>query len=478
MQRAVVLVVDAEAARRAAMQEALTQAGFAVLGAVAWPDALQQLRRRPIAVVMLDAAAPGVRDVESAVREVEAARPCTAVVLARAAVDAVGSGTFLDAGLFDAFPADADDRRWIAAAAGAERHARMTAELRDLRKRIRGAEGFDRIVGRTPVMEALRERIAVAARGDAPALMIGEEGSGRSLAARVVHETSRRADRSFSVVHVSAFPIERLEVELFGVEPGPRGRTTTGVLDATDGGTLYLDEVGALPLELQERLAKYLDDGVVRRAGRSIVRSDARIIGSTARDLERAVEDGRFDAGLFAKLSSTTLVIPPLRTRVDDIALLTRHFLDAIAEINGLPAMSTTPDTMEVLRGYRWPGNVRELRNALEQAAILSSDGVVRSRELPDRVFEGGARDGAVEADMFGGTFRHAKKKVVGRFERRYLGELMARNAGNVTVAAQEAGMLRSALQRLLRKHRLRSVDFRTSAERGRSAEPESRPPS
>ena len=388
-----------------------------------------------------------------------------------------GAGSSRKDGLFDALPADADDRRWIAAAAGAARHSAIAEELRDLRRRLRGAEGFDRIVGRTPAMESLRDRVAVAARGDAPVLVIGEEGAGRSLAARVLHETSARSAKPFTVVHVSAFPPDRLESELFGAEPGPAGRTATGALDAANGGTLYLDEVGALPLGLQERLAQYVDDGVVHRAGRGIARSDARIIASTARDLERAVEEERFDARLFARLSATTLDVPPLRARIDDIPVLCRHFLDAIAEINGLPAMTPTPDTMEVLRGYRWPGNVRELRNALEQAAILSSDGVVRARELPERVLEGGVRDGAVDVEAYVGTFREAKRKVVGRFERRYLGELMARNAGNVTVAAQEAGMLRSALQRLLRKHRLRSVDFRGSRARERSIDPDVRPP-
>ena len=178
-------------------------------------------------------------------------------------------------------------------------------------------------------------------------------------------------------------------------------------------------------------------------------------------DLHRAAEEGRFREDLLRHVAGSTVRIEPLRARIEDVALLASYFVRRIAEVNELPDIRLMPDAVDVLVAYRWPGNVRELQNAIEHAAILALDGRVRPRDLPDRVRRASEDQIPREGPTGSSTFRDAKRKTVEAFERRYLEDLMKRNRGNVTAASEQAGMLRSALQRLLRKHRMPSSKFR-----------------
>lgn len=187
------------------------------------------------------------------------------------------------------------------------------------------------------------------------------------------------------------------------------------------------------------------------------------LLGSR-RDPRRAVEDGRLERALYAELSPSTLFIPPLRERAEDIPLLAHSFLDTIVEINRLPPIRFSAEALGLLQGYSWPGNVQELRNAVEHAAILATDGIVGPHDLPDRVRDAPDEHGAAAGSprrLTARRFRDVKREVVESFERAYLCDLMEQHGGNVTSASQQAGMLRSALQRLLRKYGLKSAEFR-----------------
>jgi len=334
---------------------------------------------------------------------------------------------------------------WLSHVAGrAVNRTRRLNELAHLRERSRRERGSPLLVGRSPVVERLRRSLEALASGEGSILFIGEVGVGKGLAARVVHDQSMRAEGPFRVLRCSTLENAELRRDLLGEQ---------GALDSVASGVLYLDEVGAMPPSVQLELAARLQS--VSAAAR------VRVLCGSTMDLHRATEEGRFRDELLRHVAGATVRIEPLRARPEDVPLLARYVVNGNCEINELPSIDFAQDTLEAMQSYRWPGNVLELRNAVEHAAILALNGVVRMRDLPERV-----RGELTEAEASVGAgpaapFRDAKRRVVDSFERKYLEGLMARHRGNVTSASQHAGMLRSALQRLLRKHSLKSSAFR-----------------
>jgi DNA-binding NtrC family response regulator len=267
------------------------------------------------------------------------------------------------------------------------------------------------------------------------------------LAARTLHATSPQGDRDFVLVGCA-------EVREAG-ELVAEG----GALDRARGGTLFLEELPELRIDLQEDLDRAVTDHLARRASGD---ATIRFVTGSREQAKRVASDGRLVPGLREKLSKVELHVPPLRERREDVALLANHFLAAICEINHLPPVRISAEALSLLERHDWPENVHELRNAIEQAVILNSDGIIRAADLPDSLRESGETATAPSArGLSRRTFREAKREVVEAFEQAYLAELLERHGGNVTAASQQAGMLRSALQRLLRKHALKSAEFR-----------------
>ena len=314
-------------------------------------------------------------------------------------------------------------------------------------------------------MERVRDRVERQASLDAPVLLVGEPGTGKKLVARTIHEMSGRREGPFVRLDCSA-PAAVLEGELLGFGRGtlPGGDRSRGVLESAERGSCLLDDVTSLERELQERLVDTIDQRSYRRVGGSErLELDVRWFASTDRDVEAAVRDGRFRDDLRRRLAVGAIHLPPLRERRGDVALLARHFIETICEINDLRPVDLSPEALELLETYPWPGNVRELQGAMEHAVIVAGDAVVAPRDLPRSIQSGATPAAPGTGAIADRPFRDAKREVVDSFEKRYLSDLLEQHAGNVTAAAQQAGMLRSALQRLLRKHELRSVDFRRS---------------
>ena len=265
-------------------------------------------------------------------------------------------------------------------------NARLREELeheRDyLREEVNVSMNFGRIVGRSPALRQMLSKIEAVAQTPANVLILGESGVGKELVARAIHAQSTRAEAPLVKVNCASIPKELFESEFFGHVKGAftgAHKDRVGRFQLADGGTIFLDEIGEIPLELQGKLLRVLQESEFERVGDDITRSvDVRVIAATNRDLEELVLEGRFREDLFYRLSVFPIRVPPLRERRDDVVQLAQHFLDATLRDFGREPVSLTQQQVESLRSYDWPGNVRELKNVIERAVILSRDGRLR----------------------------------------------------------------------------------------------------
>jgi transcriptional regulator with PAS, ATPase and Fis domain len=317
---------------------------------------------------------------------------------------------------------------------------------------------FGELVGASLEMRRLYAVLERVAATDATVLVEGETGTGKDVLARSLHAASSRASGPFVAVDCGAIPENLIESELFGHVRGAFTGATSdrrGVFEEADGGTLFLDEIGEMPLALQPKLLRAIESRTVRRVGSSSSRAvDVRIVAATNRPLARCVNDGSFREDLYYRLAVVSLALPPLRTRRDDIPLLALHFHRAFA---GADAPDLPPDFVARLVGRSWPGNVRELRNFLERSVSL---GLVEARPArPSRTPAGAglpALDGMVALAL---PLKEARQAWVESFESVYVRDILRRSGGNVTRAAERAGVSRRFLQRMIARLGIRAAE-------------------
>jgi DNA-binding NtrC family response regulator len=306
------------------------------------------------------------------------------------------------------------------------------------------AERFGPVLGRSLAMRrvfAVLERIA---DKQVTVLLRGETGTGKDLVARAIHDASPRHAQPFVIVDGGAVAPDQLEAELFGSDEGESRR---GAFELADGGTLFFDEVGEVPADLQPKLLRVLESGRFRRVGSSEERSvDVRVIVASQRDLRANVDEGSFREDLYFRLAVVSCELPPLRERREDIPILIEGFSRRLPLAMWRPP---GPEAMARLVGYAWPGNVRELRNVVERSAYLSPDGVVDLMATDRREI---AEPGRIAFDPTL-TFREQKERAVERFEEAYLRWLLERASGNISRGAREADMDRKYLHKLLRRY-------------------------
>ncbi len=323
---------------------------------------------------------------------------------------------------------------------------------------VRFRRTSDRLIGRSPAIASLYDRIALVARSEVPVLIQGESGTGKELVARAVHWSSPRAQSPFVAVNCGSIPEPLLEDELFG---HVRGAFTdaraerAGIFEQAQGGTVFLDEVTELPPSGQVKLLRVLQEREVRRVGgtRSIP-VDARILAASNRNLQDALSDGSVREDLYYRLNVFSISLPPLRERLEDVPLLAAHFLARFAPESGHRVRGVSPRAMARLQAYRWPGNVRELENVLRQAVLLCPGDEIQESDLTLPEESAGSSFTA---------FREAKR----RFERDYIRQAMERAAGNVTRAARLAGKDRKDFYDLMRRHGMQPELFRHRRQSG-----------
>jgi transcriptional regulator with PAS, ATPase and Fis domain len=315
-------------------------------------------------------------------------------------------------------------------------------------------------------MQRVYGLLAAVAPTDTTVLVEGETGTGKELVAQQIHRRSPRCDGPLSVVDCGSLPSGLIESELFGHERGAFTGAVTereGVFEKSRGGTVFLDEIGELPLALQTRLLRVLDQRTVRRLGSNVQRRvDIRLVAATNRTLSEEVKEGRFRQDLYYRLAVVRIVIPPLRKRREDIPLLARHFLyqAGCADVDAV----LTPEVLEVLRSRRWAGNVRELRNIIERAIVLSdgSEGLLDERTLEQTTSEeippapapvsSGWLGRALAPQLFKLPYKELKRMLIEELEDLYIGRLAARHGTNISRIAQEAGVDRHLVRKVLQR--------------------------
>ncbi|RMF75894.1 MAG: sigma-54-dependent Fis family transcriptional regulator, partial [Acidobacteria bacterium] len=433
------LVVDDEPSMRLGMSRVLERAGWQTASCAAGDEALEALRARPWDAMVTDVRMPRMSGTELLSRAL-ALRPGLRVIVVTAfgtveqAVDAVRRGA-CDYLLKPIAPAT------LVAAVG-----RAIGD--------RGADASEpdapELVAESPAFRMLLERVARAARTDSTVLLCGESGSGKEVVARAIHHRSRRASGPFVAVNCAALPAGLLEAELFGVRRGAftgADRDRPGHFQRADGGTLLLDEVGELPLELQAKLLRALESREVIPLGSEHGEAvDVRIVAATHRDLRCEVAEGRFRGDLFFRLSVIPLTIPPLRERPEDIRPLAEAFAREAAARTGLPAPRIGRDALARLARHPWPGNVRELRNVIERAVVLGAPEEIRVEDLSldDWSPVAGAADD--ERLRPGLTIAEAERILIER--------TLEAEGGNRTRASEKLGISVRTLRNKLRRFR------------------------
>ncbi len=426
--------------------------------------ALALLAAQEFDVVVSDVRMPGADGFE-VLRAVKSRYPDTEVVMMTGYATVPDAVEAMRAGAFDYLqkPFLPDAPVELVARAMERRRLRLQAEV--LGQQAPGPDfSFSGVVGRSAAMQEVHRLIEQAARLDITVLLTGETGTGKELAARAVHLNSVRRERPFVAVNCGALPTELVESELFGHGKGAftgAAQAKAGLFEEAHGGTLFLDEVGELPLSAQVKLLRVLQEKEVRRVGETRpVPVDVRVVAATHRDLRAAAAQGRFREDLFYRLNVFPVQLPPLRERKEDIPLLAAHLLDKNCKATGRALEGMTPEALRVLVGYPWPGNVRELENALLRAVAVAAGPHVTERDLPAEVRERqeGALPGSAAKQL---PYRDALDLARDRFSREYLTALLRDFEGNVTRAAEHAGIERESLHRLLKRYSIRSDDFK-----------------
>ncbi len=455
------LVVEDERAIQIALSGLLRREGHEVGLAACGDEAIAQLEAEPWDLVLTDLSlgrGPSGMDVLQAAKRL---RPETAVVMITAHGSEKLAVQAMKSGAEDYVPKPFDNDELRVVVQRALDRTRLAREHRMLLERVGRDVGFENLVGSGPGMRKVFETIEKVAETDLTVLVRGESGTGKELVAQALHHRSPRRSRPFVAVNCAAISRELVESELFGHEKGAftgADARRVGRFESADGGTVFLDEIGDMPLETQAKVLRVLQERSFERVGGAkAIGVDVRVVAATHRDLEAEVRRGGFRQDLYYRLRVVEIVVPPLRERPEDLAPLVERFLEQLGVRLGRERRGISVAALARLARHSWPGNVRELRNVIEQAAVLAPGAVIAEEDL--RLGAGDTLDGSPALRTEAG-FSEAKRKATETFERAYLLSALRSHGGNVSRTAEAIGMVRQSLQQKIRELGLRSEDW------------------
>jgi len=444
------LIVDDERSVREACREVAMSLGFAAYAADSAEHAFRMVESQGFDAVLLDLRLPGAGGLE-ALRRIRERRPDAIVVVVtgygtvQSAVQAMKNGAYD----YVTKPFSADELRLLLERVAS--HLKLRTENRLLREKVKSKQGFGGIVGRSPEMEKLYRIIAKAANSVHPVLILGESGTGKEMVARSIHYSGPFRDKPFIPVDCGSLVPTLIESELFGHVKGAftgANQAKDGLMAMAEGGTIFLDEVGELPVDLQAKMLRAIQEKEIRPVGSTRrVPINVRILAATNRDLEQAVMQVAFRRDLYFRLNVLSLRIPALRERRQDIPLLIAHFLERMAHTSG-QEKALSDEALKVLLAYDWPGNVRELENCLERAYAFTSGPLIQLADLPREIANLPAPPAAS-----GNGNGHAKIIPMAELERQTILNAIAELNGDKLQAARLLGIGKTTLYRKLKDY-------------------------
>jgi two-component system response regulator HydG len=447
-----VLVVDDDEPHAQAVAESLNRVGYACTVATTGREALREIEEHDFDIILTDLIMDGVGGLEILARAKQESPETEVVILTghstvQTAVKAMqaGAATYLTK------PLDINELRTVADKVSQKQ--RLVRSNIELQKQLNERFGFEGVVGNSPLMHQVIERMRQIAPTSATVLITGESGTGKELVARALHMNSPRKNKPFVPLNCAALSENILESELFGHVKGAftsADRDRKGWLEHANGGTLFLDEVGEIPHATQVKLLRVLETGEIVRVGSSEpIKVNVRLISATNRDLSEAIAEGKFRQDLYHRIKVVQIKLPPLRARREDIPLLIDHFLREMASLHHKSMPTISPAARRALSAYEWPGNVRELKNTVESMLVMDSDGVLDLDDLPDEI----------QAPRFLGEPGAGTTPLVGRsldeIEKYYIAETLKLTAGNREEAARMLGMGERTLYRKIKEYQI-----------------------
>jgi two-component system response regulator HydG len=445
-----VLVIDDDRLHADAVAESLKKVGYDCAIATSGMEGARLIEADDWDVVLTDLKMADL-DGLAILRKAKEDLPDAEVVMitgfgdVKTAVEAIKQG----AANYLTKPVDVDELRAIVQKA-AER-LRLARANRELKRQLDEKFGFEGVVGNSPRMQEVIQRLQAIAPTDATVLILGETGTGKDLLAKAIHTNSRRKNKPFAAMNCTALNENLIEDELFGHEPGAftgGEKLRKGRFEYANGGTVFLDEIGDMPLKLQAKLLRVLEGREIIRIGANDpIKVNVRLISATHRDLQKAIAEGTFRQDLYHRLKVVTVRLPPLRERREDVLLLAAHFMKELSAAHGKHATRIAEPVRKAMLAYDWPGNVRELRNFIESMLVLDSDGVLGLDDVQDSAVlgrlpaGGGAGHAAAGADGLIG-------RPLGEVERYYAEQALARTGGNREEAARMLGIGERTLYR------------------------------
>ncbi len=450
-----ILVVDDDEGLLHLLKMRLTALGFSVMTCSTGHEAVEEARRQLYDLAITDLRLNG-EDGLQITEQLLLTNASLPILIMTAHGSIPNAVEAMQRGAFGYLTKPFDDRELKAQIEKALQQQRMSREIRRLKQLVKELYGMENVVGRSQKMQVLFQAVAQVSETDATICLSGETGTGKEVVARVMHCNSRRSKGPFVAINCGAVPETLFESELFGYVRGAftgSHGSKLGLFQSANGGTLFLDEIAEMPLPMQVKLLRAIQEKEVRELGAEHpTKVDVRIIAATNKDLNQAVQVGSFRSDLYYRVNVVPLTIPPLRERRDDIPLLAQHFLEQSRQRIGKDMRGFSPAAMQKLMLYPWPGNVRELENVIEKAVILSRQDMIGPELIPSMSASG-------QPSLQ--PLTEAKEA----FEKKYLKEVLELSNGNISRAAQVAGRYRADFYKMLKKYNLHPSGARLKPE-------------
>ena len=460
MDKEKILIIDDEPDMLSGCQKFLEEAEYAAVVAESGEDGLELFETENPDLTIVDLKMPGIDGM--AVLQSIMARDQEAVVIVFTGYGTIeGAVEAIRAGAFDFVQKPFDPDAFLIVIERALKLRRVREENIALKQMLDTRFRFENIIGNSEAITQVFDLIRKISDIDANVLITGESGTGKELVAQCIHANSKRSHKPFVPLNCGGLPENLVESELFGHTKGAftdAKQNRAGLMEHARGGTFFLDEIGELPMHLQVKFLRVLEDHKIRRLGSNEeIEIDIRLISATNRNIKELIREGRFREDLFYRLNTFEIHLPPLRERHGDIQLLAHHFLNYFAETSEKAVQGISTETMDMLCGYTWPGNVRELMHVMERAVALSDGDAIQFDDLPENLV-GQTADtiGSAQTDL---PFLEAKDAVIEKFERTFIDRLLKAHNGNVSRAARQNGTDRRTLQRLISKY---AIDIST----------------